>query len=243
MPGAAAGTLFSGDHLNALCRAIARMRLRDGRTDETPPEDVEQALTEWVDRKKLTAYEEQVIATHEAGHAVCALLCPHAEAIKRIALNDDLMGGASYVRHQDPTNGEVWTRNQMMARSASPSAAGRRSSCFSATCRGAARRTCSRRRRSPGTWSRCTAWAAMRSARRSFAAMDPEGKWTRSHLSPAALEAADRRIREILEEGRKQAATILRENRALVESLRDMLIEKRVIEAKTLQTMTESKHG
>ena len=72
----------------------------------------------------------------------------------------------------------------------------------------------------------------------SFAAMDPEGKWTRGNLSPAALEAADRRIREILEEGRKQAATILRENRALVESLRDMLIEKRVIEAKTLQAMT-----
>ena len=28
VPGAAAGTYFSGDHLNALCRAIARRRLR-----------------------------------------------------------------------------------------------------------------------------------------------------------------------------------------------------------------------
>ena len=54
VPGAAAGTLFSGDHLNALCRAIARIRLRDDRTDETRPEDVEKALSEWVDRKKLT---------------------------------------------------------------------------------------------------------------------------------------------------------------------------------------------
>jgi len=35
----------------------------------------------------------------EAGHAVCGLLCPHADsAIRRIALNEnDLMGGASYV--------------------------------------------------------------------------------------------------------------------------------------------------
>src|SRR5205085_7028169 len=40
VPGAAAGTLFSGDHLNALCRAIACRRLRENRTDETRPEDV-----------------------------------------------------------------------------------------------------------------------------------------------------------------------------------------------------------
>ncbi len=71
----------------------------------------------------------------------------------------------------------------------------------------------------------------------SFAAMDPEGKWTHRCVSPAALETADRRIREILEEGSGRASTILRENRALVESLRDMLIEKRVIEAKTLKDM------
>ena len=38
-------------------------------------------------------------------------------------------------------------------------------------------------------------------------------------------------------------ATILGENRALVESLRDLLIEKRMIEAKTLKAMTEDKHG
>src|SRR5262249_25053971 len=40
VPGAAAGTLFSGDHLNALCRAVARRRLREQRTDETTPEDI-----------------------------------------------------------------------------------------------------------------------------------------------------------------------------------------------------------
>ena len=173
VPGAAAGTLFSGDHLNALCRAIARKRLREGRTDETRPEDVEKALSEWVDRKKLTAYEEKVIATHEAGHAVCALLCPHAEAIKRIALNDDLMGGASYVRHQDPTNGEVWTRKQMMARICVAFGGREAEQLFFDDMSGGVRRTCSRRRRSPGTWSSCTAWAAMRSARRA------SRRWTR----------------------------------------------------------------
>ena len=238
VPGAAAGTLFSGDHLNALCRAIARKRLREGRSDETRPEDVEKALSEWVDRKKLTAHEEQVIATHEAGHAVCALLCPNAEAIKRIALNDDLMGGASYVRHQDPANGEVWTRNQMTAR----------------ICVAFGGREAERLFFNDMSWG-CTQdlRQATQIARHmvelygmggpevgtvSFPAMDPDGRWTRDQMLPAALEMADRRIREILDEGCRRAAEILKENRELVETLRDMLIERRVIEAKALQTMT-----
>src|SRR5579884_4234533 len=58
VPGAAAGTLFSGDHLNALCRAVARARLRAGRTDPTQPEDIEKALTEWIDRQTLTPSEK-----------------------------------------------------------------------------------------------------------------------------------------------------------------------------------------
>jgi len=52
------------------------------------------------------------------------------------------------------------------------------------------------------------------------------------NVCAGALETADRRIREILEEGRKQAATNPAREPALVESLRDMLIEKRVIEAR-----------
>src|SRR5260370_2981640 len=115
VPGAAAGTLFSRDHLNALCRSIARRRLRDRRKDATTPPDADRALLEWIEREKLTPYEEQVIATHEAGHAVCALLYPHAKPIERIALADDVVGALGYVRHQEPTHRNVKTRNQMLA--------------------------------------------------------------------------------------------------------------------------------
>src|SRR5436309_7004861 len=65
VPGAAAGTLFSGDHLNALCRAVARRRLREGQTGPTAPEDVERALTEWVDRQTVTPAQERTVATDE----------------------------------------------------------------------------------------------------------------------------------------------------------------------------------
>src|SRR5262249_14374862 len=86
VPGAAAGTLYSGDHLNALCRALARIRLREKIRRATEPADIERALTEWTERPRMTAAEERVVATHEAGHAVCALFCTHATPIERISI-------------------------------------------------------------------------------------------------------------------------------------------------------------
>src|SRR3954469_4761768 len=65
--GAAPGTRHSGDHLNALCRAIARIRLREGIGRPTEPGDVERALTEWLELPRMTPAEERVVATHEAG--------------------------------------------------------------------------------------------------------------------------------------------------------------------------------
>ena len=243
VPGAAAGTLFSGDHLNALCRAVARKRLREGRTDETRPEDVEKALSEWVDRKKLNAHEEKVIATHEAGHAVCALLCPHAEAIKRIALNDDLMGGASYVRHQDPANGEVWTRNQMLARICVAFGGREAEQLFFGDVSWGCSQDLHQATQIARHMVERYGMGGPEVGTVSFPAMDPDGRWTRGQMSPAALEIADCRIREILDEGRRRAAAIVKENRELIESLRDLLIEKRVIEAKALQTMTAGSSG
>src|SRR5262249_45052515 len=53
-------------------------------------------------------------------------------------------------------------------------------------------------------------------------------------LSQSQLETLDRRVREILEEARQRAVTILKENRSLVETLRDLLLEKKVIDARAL---------
>src|SRR5206468_6042128 len=61
VPGAAQGTRYSGDHLSALCRAVARIRLREHRggpsdaalveraLKPTGPEEIDRALTEWVE--------------------------------------------------------------------------------------------------------------------------------------------------------------------------------------------------
>jgi cell division protease FtsH len=112
--GAAAGTRFSGDHINALCRALARMRLRERTIGETTPNDVDRALTEWVERPKMTPKEERVVVTHEAGHAVCAMFCEHSPAIERISIRADMAGALGFVRYQDPTHEYVVTQGELL---------------------------------------------------------------------------------------------------------------------------------
>ncbi len=112
--GASAGTRFSGDHLNALCRAIARTRLRLDQTGPTHPEDIDRALTEWIERPLMTPSEERVVATHEAGHAIVNLFCKHAKPIERISIRGDAAGALGFVQYQDPAHRYVVTRGQLL---------------------------------------------------------------------------------------------------------------------------------
>ncbi len=112
--GAALGTRFSGDHINALCRAIAQARLRNRSERPCTPEDIDLALTEWLERPRLTPAEERVIATHEAGHAVCALFCSHAPPIERISIRADTAGALGFVRYQDSAHRYVVTRGELL---------------------------------------------------------------------------------------------------------------------------------
>ncbi len=240
VPGAAAGTLFSGDHLNALCRAIARRRLREGRTDATTPADVERALTEWVEKQTLTPAQEKVVATHEAGHAVLALL--FNRPIARIALTDDVIGALGYVRHsEDADQRKVQTRGQILEDICI---------CFGGR---EAERLVLGDLYDGATQDVQTATHLARVLVEVLGLSEDDEVgvvryWgrenngeRRSDLSPVQVEALDRRVRTILEEQRQRAAQLLRENYEMVETLRDLLIEKKAIEAKTLSEMLPKK--
>src|SRR5262249_53990898 len=106
---------YSGDHLNALCRAVARLRLRERRADPTAPNDVERGLTEFDERLDLTPREERLLATHEAGHAVCSLHCTHHRPIERITIRSETSWAPAYVQYKgDPTRRIGLTRNQIL---------------------------------------------------------------------------------------------------------------------------------
>ncbi|MGE0870838.1 MAG: AAA family ATPase [Kofleriaceae bacterium] len=113
VPGPSGGTHYSGDHLQALCRQLARTRLREATAEPTSPADVDRAIEQYIDRPNLTTAEELVVATHEAGHAVAALGCPHAPPIERISIRGDIGGALGYVRYATSSHRYVVTYAQL----------------------------------------------------------------------------------------------------------------------------------
>lgn len=230
---AAAGTRFTGDHINALCRAIGRMRLRENATGPSTAELVDRALTEWVERPKMTLSEQRVVATHEAGHAVCAMFCPHSPPIDRISIRGDMAGALGFVRYQDPSRKYVVTRGELLD-----------DLCVLMGGREAEQLLLDDLSiGSAGDLERATEIA--RALVEEFGmggdavglgrnVTTPSRRELQRQYSPAQLEAIDRQVRQLLEEARSRAAKILGEQRPLVETLRDMLVEHQVIDAKTL---------
>ncbi len=96
-PGASKAARWSGDHLQAFCRSLARLRLRKGQTGAISLGDVEEALRGQVENKLLTSEEARVVAGHECGHAVVGLALERAPLPERIALGDDIAGALGYV--------------------------------------------------------------------------------------------------------------------------------------------------
>ena len=90
------------------------IRLRENRSDETRPEDVDRAFTEFEEKLDLTPREEKLLATHEAGHAVVSLNCPAHPPIERITIKSETTWAPAYVRYtQDDSRRLGLTRQQM----------------------------------------------------------------------------------------------------------------------------------
>ncbi len=230
---AAAGTRFTGDHINALCRAMGRIRLRENTTGPSTAALVDRALTEWVERPNMTVSEQRVVATHEAGHAVCSMFCPHSPPIDRISIRGDTAGALGFVRYQDPSRKYIVTRGELLD-----------DLCVLMGGREAEQLLLEDLSiGSAGDLARATEIARALVEEfgmggdavglgRNVTTSSPRDT-PRQH-SPAQLEAIDRQVRQLLEEARSRAAKILGEQRPLVETLRDMLLEHQVIDAKTL---------
>ncbi len=232
--GASHGTRYSGDHINALCRAMARIRLREDKTGATEKGDVERALTEWIERPELTPTEERVVATHEAGHAICALHCPHSAPIERISIRADMAGSLGYVKHQDPASRYVVTQGRLLD-----------DLCVLMGGREAERLLLDDLSiGSAGDLDRATNIAralveefGMGGDEVGLAQVITEADRNEKQrqFSPSQLEAIDRQVRLVLETARARAESLLREHQPLVEVLRDMLLEHKVIDARTLR--------
>jgi hypothetical protein len=95
----------------ALVALLAAPAAKASDQGPTEPADIENALSEYLERPRLTSHEERVVASHESGHAVCALFCEHAPPIDRISIRGDLAGALGFVQYADPAHRDVVTRS------------------------------------------------------------------------------------------------------------------------------------
>jgi cell division protease FtsH len=226
---------YSGDHIQALCRQLARARLRDDRDDATEVTDIENALSAYLERPELTTAEERVVATHEAGHAVCALFCEHAPPIDRISIVGDLAGALGFVQYADPAHRYVTTRGQLLD-----------SICVLMGGREAEALLCEDL--SIGAShdiERATVLARALveehgmggevTGVRRYAPTDAHARERRP--SDVSLRAIDEAISSILEAQRKRAQRIVGEQRAIVGALRDLLVENKVLDRSAFMSL------
>ena len=238
VPGAAEGTHFSGDHLQAMCRAVARFRLRDGRSDETTPADIERALTEWIKRPPMTPKEETVVATHEAGHAVCSLFTEHSPSIERISMLDDVFGAVGYVLSAESPHKYIDTEEQYLdlmtvlygGREAERLLLGQLSMGAG---QDLAHATYLARWLVEG-YSYGGENVDPPCIRTYWTERSEQGPRRQGQLAQSTLEMLDKRVAIILETARLRAVKIVAENKAVIETIRDLLLERKVLEARTL---------
>ncbi len=227
VPGPSGGTPYSGDHLQALCRQIARTRLREGLSGPTQPADIDRAIEQYLDLPKLLAAEENVVATHEAGHAVVALLCKHSAPIDRISIRGDIGGALGYVQHADPAHRYVVTYAQLRDRMCTLFG-GREAECLLLD------------DVSIGSASDLEyATAIARSMVEEYGDGGVElgvGRWAHrknDHSTPTSEQArarVDDAIKSILERERARAKALLETNKPLLVALRDLLLDKKVLD-------------
>jgi cell division protease FtsH len=231
------GTSFSGDHLNALCRSVARIRLRDKRTDATQPNDVERGLTEYDERLELTPREEKLLATHEAGHAVVSLFCTNRPPIERITIRSETSWAPAYVRYQEDSSRRIGlTRNQILDDlSVLYGGIEAERLLLDDVSTGAAGSDLERATRLAHFLVELGGMGGADIGLRQFSALD-SGQRLRG-LSEEQLAVLDREINQVILEARQRAAQILRENRTLLESMRELLLEKKTLDAQSLAQM------
>ncbi len=236
--GQANGTRYSGDHLNALCRSIARLRLREDLKGPTDSALVERAMTEWVDRPKMTRAEELVLATHEAGHAVVSMFCDHSPPIDRITIASEMQWSFGYVRFADPAHKYVRTVGFYLDQIAVSLGAREAERLLLADISMGATADLQSATAIARELVEVQGLGGGKLGVVQFIDMQTNKPMKRrDDLAAETLAAIDVRVAEIIEEQRKRSEKIVRENKAVIETLRDMLLEQKTIDSKTLATL------
>jgi cell division protease FtsH len=237
----ATGTAFSGDHLNALCRAVARLRMRENIQGETTPKLVERGLTEFDEKFELNEKDAIMVATHEAGHFLCAIFCPHHAPPEKVTIQSDMPWAPFFTQFKHDKRKIGYSRNELLdiltvlygGIEAERLLLGDISTGASAF--GDPKSDLSRATDLAETFVEACGMSNIAAPLRTF--RDHNGK--RSILSGSMAEAIDRQVNTIILECQARAASILSNHKADLIAIRDELLEKKTIEGDRVKHIIE----
>jgi cell division protease FtsH len=237
----ATGTAFSGDHLNALCRAVARLRMRENIQGETTPKLVERGLTEFDEKFELNEKDAIMVATHEAGHFLCAIFCPHHAPPEKVTIQSDMPWAPFFTQFKHDKRKIGYSRNELLdiltvlygGIEAERLLLGDISTGASAF--GDPKSDLSRATDLAEIFVEACGMSNIAAPLRTF--RDHNGK--RSILSGSMAEAIDRQVNTIILECQARATSILSNHKADLIAIRDELLEKKTIEGDRVKHIIE----
>jgi cell division protease FtsH len=235
------GTAFSGDHLNAICRSVARLRMRENITGPTTPKIIEKALTEFDEKVEVHEKDLPVVATHEAGHFLVSIFCEHHQQPEKVTIQSDMPWAPFFTQFKQEKNRIGMSRNEMFDQIAvlyggieaerlllgdvSTGASGM----------GHPNSDLSRASLFAEYMVEVCGMSNLAAPLRSFR----DHKGDRQVLSGSQAEAIDRQVNTIIVEAQARAAAILAKHKADLLKIRNELVEKKTIEGERTKQIIE----
>ena len=224
---------FSGDHLYALCRGLARQAIREGRGKAytITQKDVDNVIGEAFEVSKPSESEEKVIAAHECGHALTAALLPEAARPEKVTIEGDEDENQFYTSFDRDALGIITTTARAEA-DICVAFGGRVAEeiCYGEISAGdmSDLHQASRLAR-----VMIEAWGMGES--QEFCYEETSEGYKRRRLSDHREQQIDKEVDAVLERQREKARTLLTEHRETLDALTELLLEKRALDRKDLK--------
>jgi cell division protease FtsH len=235
------GTAFSGDHLNAICRSVARLRMRENITGPTTPKVIEKALTEFDEKVEVHEKDLPVVATHEAGHFLVSIFCEHHQQPEKVTIQSDMPWAPFFTQFKQEKNRIGMSKNEMFDQitvlyggiEAERLLVGDVSTGASGM--GSPNSDLSRASLYAEYMVEVCGMSNLAAPLRSFR----DHKGDRQVLSGSMAEAIDRQVNTIIVEAQARAAAILAKHKPDLIKIRDELIESKTIEGDRTKKIIE----
>jgi cell division protease FtsH len=219
---------FTGDHLYAICRGLAREVVRRGQHKITKGE-VDDLIGETFEIRPPTKEEEKVIAFHECGHALAAALLPGARPPEKISLEgiEDVASG--YTMTERRLKDHVITEKELRAEIGV--LLGGRSAemiVFGEKANGAANdllRASAIARSMIETMGMSDALGPQ-----SFLVPNEKGELTRRKTAELTEKRVDEEVERLIKEEQERVVHLIQTHRAVLDAMAEFVVRKRVLE-------------